>query len=236
LLRQGGEYRRAWQEIDLAQKLYRPTIESHATELAHCHYAKTICVAITGVADFELHISDAERSNQRFASALIELAYSHAEWFVGDVDRAASFADGAATVFDAISAPQYARRARLLAWLLRSSRNPKLLESPPDDQSAVVLSGHLRTLAGLANNIKELAAWLPTQRASNVVGILQFAAREPIWETELAIALPKTLFFDEDQQIEWRPHQVASSIKELDSLVRSYLQIPISRRVPLVTD
>ncbi len=52
LLRSGGLYREAWQQISDAEGIYKPNIESHATELAHCHYAKTICVAMTGVSNF----------------------------------------------------------------------------------------------------------------------------------------------------------------------------------------
>ena len=90
LMRFGGLYRRAWSVIDSAQNIYKPGIQSHATELAHCHYAKAICVAVTGVSSFDLQIEEETRSTRQFASALIELSYSHAAWFVGDVTRATS--------------------------------------------------------------------------------------------------------------------------------------------------
>jgi hypothetical protein len=237
LLRYGGLYREAWNEIEVARRIYRASIESQATELAHCHYAKTICVALTGVADFDLHMPDSEREDQRFASALIELAYAHAEWFVGDVHRAAQFASNAALSFDSIGSPHYADRARVLAWLL-NAWNASEISSPDDipDLKIRSVAAILKNLLGSKSETNIAAAWFENQRPSTVLGLLQFARRTPKWSESVVVKTPATLYFDSSGKLAWRESETVSSLEELDSVLRGYLHIPITRRIPLITD
>jgi len=53
LLRHGGLYQRAWNAIDRAQSIFRAGPAAQATELAHCYYAKAVCVAMTGMSQFD---------------------------------------------------------------------------------------------------------------------------------------------------------------------------------------
>jgi hypothetical protein len=237
LLRYGGLYREAWNEIGVAQRIYRASIESQATELAHCHYAKTICVALTGIADFDLHMPDSEREDQRFASALIELAYAHAEWFVGDVNRAAQFASNAALSFDSIGSPHYADRARVLAWLLNAWNASEIL-TPDDipDPKIQSVAAILKNLLGSKSETNIAAAWLENQRPSTVLGLLQFARRTRKWSEFVAVKTPATLYLDSSGKLAWRESETVSSLEELDSVLRGYLHIPITRRIPLITD
>lgn len=233
LLRSGGLYVDAWREISEAENIYRPNIESHATELAHCHYAKTVCVALTGLANFDLHVGAENGLNREFAFALIELAYAHAAWFVGDVTQAAKHADSAATVFDEIESPHYAKRARTLEWLLRTWK----YEGPPTPPTGSnEFAECVQTLRGATDNLPSVAKWLSTQRPSNVLGLIQFAKDKPTWIAPIDIAVPATLHWDDNRKLAWRSPEKLASLSELDALLRKYLQIPVSRRIPLITD
>lgn len=81
-LRSGGAYRLAWRAVNVAAAAFNVGSESHGVELAHCHYARNVCVAMTGVASFETDYPG-HPHRRRFAAALIQLAYSHASLVSG---------------------------------------------------------------------------------------------------------------------------------------------------------
>jgi hypothetical protein len=235
-LRLGGLYQDAWQQMSEAENIYRPTIESHSTELAHCHYAKTVCVALTGATNFDLRIADRSAANREFASALIELAYAHAAWIVGDVTKAAQHADSAAKVFDEIDSPHYAKRARTLGWLLKAWTQETAVHQLSPPSGSEEFSVYLRVLTGPGSDLSALATWLSGQRPSNVLGLIQFAKDKANWAVPVKIRLPPTLHWDEGRKLAWRAPEEVSSLSELDSVLRGYLGIPNSRRIPLITD
>jgi tetratricopeptide (TPR) repeat protein len=236
LLRSGGLYSDAWQQISGAEEIYKPNIESHATELAHCHYAKTICVAVTGFSHFDLHIGDGSHMNQQFAFALIALAYAHAAWFVGDVSQAAQHADSAATIFDQIESPQYARRARTLGWLLKAWTKDLGAAVTAIPEGSVEFATCVKALRGTEEDLRGISKWLSAQRPSNALGLIQFASSRQSWVTPVKLQVPSTLFWTADGKLARRSAEEVSSISELDVVLRKYLGIPGLRRIPLITD
>jgi hypothetical protein len=238
LLRAGGLYREAWEKIVEAEGIYKRNVESHATELAHCHYAKTVCVALTGTANFDLQIAERSGTNREFAFALIALAYAHAAWIVGDVPGAAQHADRAATVFDEIDSPQYAKRARTLEWLLKMWPGTAGFSAPPPKGSEELVAC-VEGLRKPKSDLSQLAAWLAEQRPSNALGLIQFAKDTENWTAAVQISLPPTLSWDhleQNRKLLWREQGKVASLAEFDIVLRGYLAIPSSRRIPLVTD
>lgn len=238
LLRAGGLYRDAWETIVEAEGIYKRNVESHATELVHCHYAKTVCVALTGTANFDLQIAERTGRNRGFAFALIELAYAHAAWIVGDVQGAAQHANQAAKVFDEIDSPQYAKRARTLEWLLELWPGTAGLSAPPPkgSEELVACVGDLRKPK---SDLSRLAAWLAEQRPSNALGLIQFAKDTENWTAPVQISVPPTLSWDpsgENQKLLWRKPENVASLSEFDIVLRGHLAIPSLRRIPLITD
>jgi len=237
LLRYGGLYATAWQFIDAAQKIFMPGIDSHDTELAHCYYAKAVCAAMTGVSNFDAPFDLGSESTRQFAGALIQLSYSHAAWFLGDVARSRQFASRAASAFESIGTPRYAARARRLATLLEwwetlgAGREPTFNGSPSTYSRAVA------ALTGRTQELSWVVGWLPSLRPSKALGLLQFAKEYgPEWESELDISLPRVLEMRSDATLGWHAFEEAHSLKEADAAIRRALSIPLDRRIPLLAD
>jgi hypothetical protein len=233
-LRSGGSYHLALDALDSATAAFQAGTESHAVELAHCHYARNVCAAMTGVSSFTPQYP-AHPHRQRFAAALIQLAYSHAAWSLDDVAEAERYALESAAAFESIGTPNYAQRARelaaLLKWwkILRSGAVP----SWPDDEMGTAL----RALTGEADAFATFAPWFATLRPSRALGLLQFATgevRNGALPTELA--LPRVLYLTTTGELEWRTPPRASTFAVADTILRTALDIPMSRRLPLLAD
>ncbi len=233
-LRSGGAYHLAWRAVNLAASTFVPGTESHEVELAHCHYAKSVCVAMTGVASFDTGYP-APPHRRQFAGALIQLAYSHAAWFLNDVAQAERYALDSAAAFDAIGTPNYAQRARDLAALLKWW---KILQAPtaplwPDDQ----LGSALRALTGDFSRFEEFGTWFLTLRPSRALGLLQFPAAEiMIRQLPRELRLPPILRLNGNGALEWSTLPTARTFADADATLRAALDIPPSRRLPLLAD
>ena len=238
LLRHGGQYDLAWEHVNRAQSLYIPGLLAHDTELAHCYYAKQVCIAVTGKSTFDAPFGpDADSANRRFASALITLCYSHAAWFVGDVCKAKVLASDAANRFAAIGLKHYAARSQNLARLLSvwqallNQTEPDFCFLRPD------LTKLLQILIGYESDEKWLVENLCALRPSTAIGLLQFyrqfKKRELVIEE---LRLPETITVRDDGQLAWRLGQPFRSLDEGERELRKALAIPADLRVPLMAD
>jgi len=237
LLRYGGQYANAWRLIDVAQRTFLPGVDSHDTELAHCYYAKAVCAAMTGVSNFDAPFDLGSESTRQFAGALIQLSYSHAAWFLGNVAQAKHFASQAAALFESISTPRYAARASRLAALLgwweafESGKHPDLESSTATDGRAVA------ALTSRTQDLTWVIDWIHSLRPSKALGLLQFAKEYgPEWETAIEVSLPRILEMQSDGTLRWHGDQKANSLKAADAAIRRALSIPLDRRIPLLAD
>jgi hypothetical protein len=236
-LRHGGAYQLASQYVAKAQSLYRPKLDSHDTELAHCYYSRQVCIAMTGMSAFDAPFDDASESIRRFAHALINLSYSHAAWFVGDIARAQHWALDAAGRFAKIGYAQYSRRAQNLAGLLGIWQSCSNLANRDYSQLDPTLKRLVLILIGEDRDYEWFASNFAKLRPSTAVGILQFAmefgAKLPV---QYQLQLPRTLFCESNGQFNWRSSQVVESLEEANMRMRTNLSIPNTLRVPVLAD
>jgi hypothetical protein len=238
LLRHGGQYDLAWVNVDKAQSLFVPGLPAHDTELAHCYYAKQVCIAVTGKSTFDAPFgSDADSTTRRFASALITLCYSHAAWFVGDVTKAKVLAGEAANRFSVIGLKHYSSRAQNLARLLSvwqdllDQREPDFSFLRPD------LTKLLKILVGFESDDQWLAENFRNFRPSTAIGLLQFYRQFRKREIVVnSLKLPETITVGADGQLMWRGGQGFASLDEGERELRRCLAIPAELRVPLMAD
>lgn len=233
LLRHGGLYKKAHSSIEKAEHLFRPAIESEQTELLHCYYAKSVCNSMAGVSLFDLPMRTFEQS-QRFAGALIRLTYSHAAWFINDIDDAINHAREAATSFGQIRFGSYNRRASDLVALLLAWKN---LESRGEIEGNSPLLKAIKTIVGLENDLDWLSDWMGRSKPSVVLGTLQFQRfRNKSARKEMKLPLPRMMAITETKILALLPSQNASSLDEADELLRSQIGIEKNVRVPLIAD
>jgi hypothetical protein len=236
LLRHGGLYRKAWEQINTAQRILRPASPAQATELAHCYYAKAVCVSMTGASQFDAPFAEARHSgSRRFANALITLSYSHAAWFVGDVLRARQYALQAAGQFANLGYVKYAARARdlasLLAWWQSLQTGQRLnfeLENPE-------LAEVVKLLVGYEADFAQLSRCFPKLRPSVAIGLLQFWRAYGKQAGSVEITLPPILYDDSSGALRWDQAR-GVPIGEADQFLRRACSIPEGLRVPLIAD
>ena len=232
-LRFGGRYEQAVVFIDKAESFFKPGIASHATELAHCFYARQVCIAMTGIASFSQPKAEAV---QQFAAALIELSYSHAAWFIGRIEPAQAHAERAASRFEKIGTLGYVRRANSVLSLLRiwsalsSGSNPNYN----------ALDGKLsRGVAALMNGDDQefLLGWFANLRPSTAVGVLQLPKKfSKDFGKNVGVKLPRTLEQQSENVWKWGPGLTVASFSEADQVLRKQIGIPIERTIPLIAD
>ncbi len=167
---------------------------------------------------------------------MIELAYAHAAWFVGDVKQPAQHADNAAHIFDEIDSPHYAKRARTLGWLLKAWPHGSGADLPSAPDGLEEFFECVKALRGTENDLRHISEWLSKQRPSTVLGLIQFAKSTQNWMAPVRMKTPATLHRDENGKLAWRAPEEVKSISELDVALRGYLAIEVSRRIPLITD
>ena len=236
LLRAGGRYSEASEKIAKGKSFFRSSIPSHQIELAHCHYALTVCRAMTGTL-FSEPLPPGLRLD-RFVDALSTLTFSHSAWATDRLGEASEQAERAALVFQQIQFGAYAKRAETLSALLTAWRRLEL--GAPTDEScdkAGEDGPRIRGLLGNSfDNISELRAWIPQARPSRVLGILQFAsAFNPDWSKNIGkFELPPVLTMGSSGW-QWVP-QSCTSLAEADSALRSLMGIAQDIRVPLLAD
>jgi hypothetical protein len=236
LLRHGGLYQRAWEQINTAQLILRPGSPAQATELAHCYYAKAVCVSMTGASQFDAPFAEARHSgSRRFANALITLSYSHAAWFVGDVLRARQYALQAAGQFADLGYGKYAARASDLASLLgwwQSLQSGKRLNFELENAELTMI---VKLLVGYESDLAQLSTLFPNLRPSVAIGLLQFWQAYGKQTSSVELALPPVLNADTDGVLRWDKARRVP-IGEADQFLRRSCSVPEGLRVPLIAD
>ncbi|MCK1298373.1 hypothetical protein IVB33_39010 [Bradyrhizobium sp. 24] len=237
LLRSGGLYVEAKTEIELAQRLFTPTIISHQTEMAHCQYALEVCRAMIGKTLEDRSLLTGGSEYRPFAEALLVLARSHSEWSLARIAEATESSELAANAFEAIGYHPYAVRAKRLTRLLEAWRKlewgasiERVIAASPADGSI------LRALLGTSEHAGTIRDRFNQLRPSAAVGLLQFAsAYNPNWSEDIGrFALPPILQ-KSDGNLRW-VNLFASSLFEADKILRSRLRIPGNLSVPLIAD
>lgn len=236
LLRHGGLYQRAWDAINRAQSIFRSGPAAQATELAHCYYAKGVCVAMTGISQFDAPFDDRQPGNRQFANALITLSYSHASWFTENGLRARQFALQAARQFAALGYAKYAARGRdlatLLGWWQSLETGQKLdFEMENHDLARIVriLIGSEAAGDWLTNRFSQL-------RPSVAIGLLQFWKRFGDASKGSEVKLPPVLEVTGSASLIWRQAEGTVDLRKADEILRAACSIPVDLRVPLIAD
>jgi hypothetical protein len=237
LLRSGGRYDLAQEWIAHAEAIFQRGIPSHDTELAHCHYARQVCTAVMGRSEFAPLKDEGELLSRRFSGALILLSYSHAAWFVDEIDRAFHHAERAVVAFEAVDADRYVQRAEQLQRLLRIWKALGSSAAPTCDDLGGSLAEAIRYLSGQQPEWAGLSDWLAGQRPSTAVGLLQFAKRVPaVWNAPGELRLPPTIEVSDDGSWRWSDRLSVASLAQADMKLRELLSIPADRRIPLIAD
>src|SRR5262249_44831078 len=143
-----------------AESTFQRGIPSHDTELAHCHYARQVCTAVMGRSEFAPLRDEGELLSRRFSSALILLSYSHAAWFVDELDRAVHHPERAVAAFEAVGADRYVQRAEQLKRLLRLWNALSSSAAPSFDDLGGSLGEAIRYLSGQQPAWAGLSDWL----------------------------------------------------------------------------
>jgi hypothetical protein len=236
LLRHGGLYQQAWDAIDRAQSILHAGPAAQATELAHCYYAKAVCVAMTGISQFDAPFDEGQRGSRRFANALITLSYSHASWFLGNELRARQYALQAGNQFAELGFEKYAARARNLAALLgwwQSLQAGHKLEFEMENQD---LARIVRIIIGFDEDSGWLVERFSQLRPSVAIGILQFWHRYGGGRENIEVTLPPVLERDEANTLKWRRTGTPVNLRRADEILRAACSIPEALRVPLIAD
>ena len=237
LLRYGGKYAEAAKWIERAEDLFKPSIPSHETELAHCFYAKQVCISMTGASEFEILDSSWGGRSKQFAGALIRLTYSHAAWFTNDIESAFRHAEEAARQFTQTGLRRYAERASTICGLLRIwqslSRNLQ-----PDYSLVPTVTGRIVKAIVNGDDLEFVNEQLRTARASLVLGLLQFGAFSTSYsaEIEAGVEVPWTLSSSGEGRWQWVSGERAYSLRAIDGVLRTRLNIPNNLQVPLIAD
>jgi len=236
LLRHGGLYHRAWEYVDRAQSLFRFGSPAQATELAHCYYAKAVCVAMTGTSQFDAPFEEGDHTEgRRFANALIMLSHSHAAWFVGDVLRARQSAIQAAAQFAGLRCTKYAARANDLASLLawwQSLQSGQHLSFQLENKD---LAEVVKIFIGHSSDFSQLSARFSSLRLSVAIGLLQFWRVFGRKDESVEVLLPPILHEDAGGELTWVRRQ-SVPIGQADQILREACLIPSDLRVPLIAD
>lgn len=232
-LRFGGLYQRSLEIIKLSESRFRGGVESHATELAHCQYARSVCYAVQGLADF----SPAPVPVQHFAAGLIQLTYANSAWFINDITSAITHAEKAEEAFHLMAAEKYVRRAKITAALLKIWRGLSEGRSPVSyQQLRSEFAQGLRVLTGESDDLAFASHWISTLRPSLAVGLLQFMAFRKSAAPETVVALPPLLYSRANGELELRLDLKADSLKSADEQLRSAIGTVSGRRIPLFPD
>lgn len=236
MLRHGGLYHRAWEHVAFAQSLFRADSAAQATELAHCYYAKAVCVAMTGKSQFDAPFEGERHTDgARFATALITLSYSHAAWFVGDVMRARQSALQAADQFADLRYTKYAARAKDLASLLgwwQSLESGQRLNFQVENGNVAEI---VRALIGQASDFSKLSAQFSSLRPSVAIGLLQFWRRFGQKDESHEVLLPPIMREEAGSGFSWIARE-SVPIGQADQILREACSIPPALRVPLIAD
>lgn len=236
LLRYGGLYADARHSIEVAQGHFLPTIISHQTELAHCHYALEVCRSVTGVTRDE-SIPPGSSEFRPFAEALIVLAQSHAQWAQARTTEAVENAELAAKAFEMIGYHPYAARAKRLFDLLEVWRRLELGVAPERAVAASNSDGSiLRSLLGLAGTSGTIHDSFSRLRPSQALGLLQFASTyNPNWTNNIGEFELPPLLQRSAGQLNWVSLR-ASSLEDANRILRRTLQISTHVPIPLIAD
>lgn len=228
LLRRGGRYDLAREQLVIAMAGYDPVQPSHAVEVMHCRYAFAVCDAIDGVPRVE-QLRPAPAGRLAFARALITLSNAQAAWFVRDLRRAREFAEKARTDLRAIGYERYARRAGrvgelFVLWQALSERDE--VEQPDDALLRLVLNG----VKGVADPLD-----LGDLRPSAALTILCFLREFADPTAPRRIHLPPVIA-EAHGDLTLRPGGDAASVAEADRRLRHEMGVGEDNPVALLPD
>jgi hypothetical protein len=236
LLRSGGLYTAALENLTKTETWLMAGIDSHDTERLHCFYAKSVCGGVQGSVSFQAPFERLSDVSERFAGALIQLTYSFAAWFVDDLGRAEQYASQAAAMFETIGAVNYRMRALTVGALLHAWHDLQAGQEPQVGALDRDLAKGLLFLAGRNNEASWFKDWFKGLRPSKAAGLLQFrhfSKNERIVHD--GIDVPVLLHFDKDSRLEWQTNRVGS-LDEAETILRRHLGAPERNRIPLLAD
>ncbi|OLF77687.1 hypothetical protein AWH62_03155 [Maricaulis sp. W15] len=235
LLRDGGDYNSAVEQLELAVKYYRPSIISHQVELAHCVYALNICRIVNQMPTQQTDYSQIDPSLRRFSHALFSLNLSHEAWLRGDYSEAVQEAQRARTEFLGIGFGSYSDRANRIRNLIEAWRRLELgatvgeLTEFLGDYEPIV-----RQLIEQGSQMDQVYDWLQSTRPSRVIGILQFgSAFGDKWSFEARPFRLPPLIRMVGERVDWSQDS-ATSLSEADFKLRAHLKVKHPSRVPLL--
>ena len=236
LLRSGGLYSFALENLGKAERWLVPNIESHDTERLHCYYARCVCGGIQGSISFRAPFGRLSDVSERFAGALIKLTYSFAAWFVDDLGRAEQYATEAAGMFENVGAVKYRERANTVAGLLRAWQDLQAGQEPPLSSLNGDLARAILFLAGRNQDATWFRDWFRILRPSKAAGILQFRQFSTAGgAVRFDIVLPELLSLDKQGVLQWQSNTVGS-LDEAADLLRRHIGASDKNRIPLLAD
>lgn len=236
LLRSGGLYTAALENLEETETWLVSGIDSHDTEKLHCFYARSVCGGVQGSVSFRAPFERLSDVSERFAGALIQLTYSIAAWFVDDLGRAEQYASQAATMFQTIGAVNYRMRAQTVGALLHAWHDLQAGQEPQIAALDQDLAKGLLFLAGRNNEASWFQEWFRGLRPSKAAGLLQF--RHFSDRTRVlhgGIDVPVLLHVNEGSHLEWQSNHV-SSLDEAETILRRHMGAPERNRIPLLAD
>jgi hypothetical protein len=174
--------------------------------------------------------------NERFASALIQLTYSNAAWFVNDLGQAEQYAAEAAKTFEAIETVKYRERALTIGALLHIWHDLELHQDPQTGGLDEGLAKGVLFLAGRNSEAEWFRDWFRRLRPSVAAGILQFRifSETPLKMPD-SIDMPPLLHSGMAEPLQWESNQVGS-LDEMEMLLRRHIGAPEKNRIPLWAD
>ncbi len=214
---------------------FAPKLEEVAKRIG-IELLKAVCVAMTGISQFDAPFDEGQRGSRRFANALITLSYSHASWFLGNELRARQYALQAGNQFAELGFEKYAARARNLAALLgwwQSLQAGHKLEFEMENQD---LARIVRIIIGFDEDSGWLVERFSQLRPSVAIGILQFWHRYGGGRENIEVTLPPVLERDEANTLTWRRTGTPVNLRRADEILRAACSIPEALRVPLIAD
>jgi tetratricopeptide (TPR) repeat protein len=228
LLRRGGRYDLAREQVERALAAYDTEVPSHAVEAMHCRYALAVCDAVEAIPRVD-EARPGPSDQLVFARALVTLSNAQAAWFVGDFDRAVEFAEASHGEFDRIGYERYATRAGRVArivslWQALNASEPPAASDDP--LARLILDGAVGHVVSL-----DLAA----QRPSTALTVLLFLRRFGDATALRGVNLPPVLAEAEGELI-LQPAQSEDSIEAADRALRLQMGIGPQSRVALLPD
>jgi pimeloyl-ACP methyl ester carboxylesterase len=237
LLRRGGRYHEALDELGDARKEFRSIFPSHQIELAHCSYAEMICRAMIGQPILFEHLDLVSAELRQFSEGLLMIADSHRSWLKSDSGAAAQRSSDASIHFTTLRFAPYATRANNLTELLKIWQGLSLGAKADDVAILSPEKGPLiRAMLGVKDADDIIRQRLNKMRPSKAIGMLQFATNFSLNVSRDIgdFDLPRVLRCSTDGMM-W-DQKKARSLEEADRILREQMGLAANTPVPLAAD